>query len=53
MKKLMDMIGMTAGGYLGWMLGMPMGYFMAFVVSMVGTGFGMWGIRKLTRGVMP
>jgi len=51
MKRLMDMIAMSAGGWLGWMLGAVVSVFTAFIVSMVGTGLGLYAIRRLTRGM--
>ena len=53
MKRMMDLIGMTAGGWIGWAIGAPLGIFMAFVVSMVGTGAGLWVTRKYLGGLMP
>jgi hypothetical protein len=51
MKRLLDLIGMSLGGWLGWMAGAAISIFTAFVVSMVGTGVGLYAIRRLTRGV--
>lgn len=46
MTKLLGFVGATVGGYAGWALGAMGGTFTAFVVSMIGTGFGMyWGRR--------
>ena len=42
MKKLLGFVGMTVGGWLGWVAGEPLGLFAAFVVGMVGTGLGLW-----------
>lgn len=48
MTKLLSFTGATIGGYAGWAVGMPFGgVFTAFVVSMVGTGVGMYYGRKL------
>jgi hypothetical protein len=41
-NKLMGFLGMTVFGWLGWWLGAFVGIFTAFVLSMVGTGFGLW-----------
>jgi len=51
MKKILDLIGMSAGGWLGWALGATMGLFMGFVVSMIGTGAGLYAMRRLTKGI--
>lgn len=46
MRKLLAFIGAMVGGWGGWYLGAPVSIFTAFVVSMVGTGLGMYlGIR--------
>ena len=42
MKKLLTFVGMTIGSYFGWWLGAFVSIFTAFVVSMVGTGLGLW-----------
>ena len=53
MKRLFDLIGMTIGGWLGWAVGAPISIFTAFLVSMIGTGVGLWATRKVTRQMMP
>jgi hypothetical protein len=53
MKRLLDMIGLTIGGYLGWMVGAWISFFAAFIVSMVGTGLGLYAARRLGRGLLP
>jgi hypothetical protein len=46
MRKLLAFVGSTIGGYVGWYLGAPVGFMTAFMLSMVGTGAGMYfGIR--------
>ena len=47
MQRLLIMVGMTVGGYVGWMIGAPAGIFVAFVVSMIGSGAGVYGARLL------
>lgn len=51
MKRLLDLIGMFVGGWLGWMAGAAISFFTAFVVSIVGTGLGLYAIRRFTRGI--
>ena len=46
MQKLLATVGMTVGGYVGWIVGAPIGIFTAFVVSMVGTGAGLYAARR-------
>jgi hypothetical protein len=42
MKKLFGFIGATVGGYAGWALGAAFGTMTAFMLSMVGTGAGIY-----------
>jgi hypothetical protein len=47
MRKLFSFIGATAGGYAGWALGATVGMTTAFIVSMVGTGIGIYYGRRI------
>jgi len=47
MKTLMGWIGMAAGGALGWWLGSLVGLGGAIILSGVGTGAGLYIIRKV------
>ena len=51
MTKLLGFLGATIGGYGGWALGAPAGLFTAFIVSMIGTGFGMYWGRRLAQNL--
>jgi hypothetical protein len=42
MRKLFAFIGSTVGGYAGWFLGAKLGMMTAFILSMVGTGLGIY-----------
>ena len=46
MTKLMVFVGATPGGSIGWWLGDYAGVFAAFMLSMVGTGIGMYAGRR-------
>jgi len=48
MEKLLVMVGMTVGGYVGWIAGKPIGMFTAFTLSMVGTGAGIYVARRFS-----
>ena len=37
------------GGWIGWLIGQPFSFGLAFVLSMVGTGVGMYYGRKLAK----
>ncbi len=52
MKRLFDLIGMSVGGWVGWAMGAYVSTFTAFMVSIVGTGVGLWVTRRyLTRNL--
>lgn len=53
MKRILDFIGMSAGGWLGWAAGAPVSIFTAFVVSMVGAGLGLYAARRFTMRYLP
>ena len=45
MSKVMYFIGATVGGWLGWFAAERFGFMTAFMVSMVGTGVGIYVAR--------
>jgi hypothetical protein len=50
MKKLMGLVGATAGGWLGWVVGAPLGLAAGFLVSMIASGVGMYvAVRWASR----
>lgn len=49
MMKFYGFLGATIGSYAGWYLGMPMGFMTAFMLSMVGTGFGIYAGRRVAQ----
>jgi hypothetical protein len=49
MTRLLGFIGMTAGGWLGWAAGERFSFFTAFILSMVGTGLGLYYGVKIAR----
>ncbi len=49
MKKLFGFIGATIGGYAGWALGALYGTMTAFMLSIVGTGVGIYFAAKVAR----
>ena len=40
MKKLLAILGMSIGGWLGWQIGGLVSLFTAFIVSVIGAGVG-------------
>jgi hypothetical protein len=49
MGKLFSFVGGTIGSYAGWALGAPVGFTTAFIVSMVGTGIGMYFGHRIAK----
>ena len=49
MRKLFTLVGGTLGSYAGWALGATVGTMTAFMVSMVGTGVGIYAGLRLAR----
>ena len=49
MTKLLMFLGSTVGGYIGWWCGERVGFMTAFIISMVGTGAGMYFGRRVAQ----
>jgi hypothetical protein len=52
MSKLLAWVGMTVGGTVGWWAGDRGGHFVAFMVSMVGTGAGLYLGRRMADALL-
>jgi hypothetical protein len=44
---------MSAGGWVGWAIGAPFSIFFAFLVSIVGTGVGLYFTNIFVRNHLP
>lgn len=53
MKGMLNFIGMTIGGWIGWAIGAQVSIFTAYMVSMVGTGLGLYAAIRVTKQLMP
>ena len=53
MKGFLIYFGMSVGGWIGWALGAQVSIFTAFIVSMVGTGVGLFYTRRWVKGILP
>ncbi len=53
MRGLLNLVGMTIGGWLGWQLGILISIFTAFVIGMIGTGLGLYASQRFTKGLLP
>lgn len=49
MTKLLMLVGSTIGSYAGWWLGGHVGVMTAFTLSMIGTGAGLYGGRRIAQ----
>ena len=49
LATILSLAGATIGGWAGWIIGAPISVMLAFVLGMVGTGFGMYFGTKLGR----
>jgi hypothetical protein len=47
--KLLGFIGLTLGSYLGWAAGAPFSMGAAIMLSMVGSGVGLYVGRRIAR----
>lgn len=52
-KRLLNLIGMTLGGWLGWQLGILVSVFTAYMIGMVGTGLGLYASQRISRSLLP
>ena len=53
MKGFLNLMGMSAGGWLGWVIGAQISLFTAFVVGMVGTGTGLYFTQRAVKRLLP
>jgi hypothetical protein len=51
MTKLIVWVGATIGSGIGWWLGHPFGMMSAFMLSIVGTGVGIYAARRVAANV--
>jgi len=53
MSRLLNLVGMTVGGWLGWQLGILVSFFTAFLIGMVGTGLGLYAAQRVSKRLLP
>jgi phage tail tape-measure protein len=49
MSKFYSFLGATIGSYAGWIIGARVGQATAFIVSMIGTGLGIYYGRRIAQ----
>lgn len=53
MKGILYIASMSLGGWIGWAAGSRISFFVAFVLSTIGTGVGLYFAIRVTRHFMP
>ena len=53
MKGFLNFLGMSVGGWIGWAIGAQVSIFTAFMVSMVGSGVGLFYSQRAIRRLLP
>lgn len=53
MHRVLGFVGMSVGGGIGWSLGSHVGVMTAFMLSVVGTGAGLYAARRLADALIP
>ena len=53
MNRLLNFVGMTIGGWIGWALGAVVSIFTAFILSMIGTGVGLYYTQRMAKRLLP
>lgn len=48
MHKLLGWLGLFAGSAIGWVVGIRFGFMPAFILSVVGTGVGLYVGRRIS-----
>ena len=53
MKRFLNLVGMSAGGWVGWAIGAQISIFSAFMVGIVGTGVGLYVTQRALKRLLP
>jgi len=53
MKGFLNLMGMTAGGWIGWTIGAQVSIFTAYIVGTVGSGIGLYAAIRITKHLLP
>jgi hypothetical protein len=53
MKAILNLIGLTVGGWIGWAIGAPISIFTAYVISTVGSALGLYAAIRVTKYYLP
>jgi hypothetical protein len=53
MKRVLNLIGISAGAWLGWTVGATISLFTGFIISVIGMGAGLYAAQRLTKRLLP
>jgi len=53
MNRFLNFAGMTIGGWVGWWIGALVSIFTAFILSMIGTGVGLYYTQRAAKRFLP
>lgn len=53
MTRIFSMLGASVGGTVGWLLGAKVGLLTGYMLSVLGTGLGMYYAVRLARNYLP
>ncbi len=53
MKGFLNFMGMSVGGWIGWAIGAPISFYTAFMVSIVGSGVGLYFTQRALKQLLP
>jgi hypothetical protein len=48
-SKLLAVIGITVGGWIGWAAGARFSFFAAFILGVIGTALGLYAARRIAN----
>ena len=53
MQRLLNLVGMSIGGWIGWAIGARVSFFTAFILGVVGTGVGLYFTQRFASRYLP
>lgn len=53
MRRLLALVAMSAGGWVGWLVGSALSTFVAFLLSVVGAAAGLYGWNRFVSRYLP
>ena len=53
LKGFLNLVEMSVGGWVGWVLGSQVSFFTAFILSVGGTGVGLYFTQRTLKRFLP